>query len=264
MTAERQRRPPEFKTKIALAALKEDKTLVQLSSAFGVSAIQISQWKKQLLQGLSEVFQRKGQTVDIDALTASLYQEIGRLKMEFDRLKKNQTLTLEEKRTCVDPVHPLLSIRRQCDLLGLKRSSFYYTGVPATETPEHLAIMELIDKQYTSVPIDGSRWMTVWLRREGHDVNRKGIQRLTWLMGFEDIAQKPGTSKPLPEHEIYPYLLRNGRSSGRTRCGAQTLRTQAEQWFHVPGGCHRLVQPLHHIPGVLQHPGWMRTSASSP
>lgn len=88
MVAERQRRPPESKTKIALAALKEDKTFAQLSSEFGVSAIQISQWKKQLLRGLPEAFQRKGQTVDIDALTASLYQEIGRLKTGLDRLKK--------------------------------------------------------------------------------------------------------------------------------------------------------------------------------
>lgn len=88
MAAKRQRRSPEFKTKVALAALKGDKTLAQLSSEFGVSSVQISQWKKQLLQGLPEVFQRKGHTVDVDVLTAPLYQEIGRLKMELDWLKK--------------------------------------------------------------------------------------------------------------------------------------------------------------------------------
>lgn len=88
MAAKRQRRSPEFKTKGALAALKGDKTLVQLSSDFGVSTVQIGQWKKQLLQGLPEVFQQKGNPVDIDALTAPLYQEIGRLKMELDWLKK--------------------------------------------------------------------------------------------------------------------------------------------------------------------------------
>ena len=88
MAAKRQRRSPEFKTKVALAALKGDKTLAQLSSDFGVSSVQIGQWKRQLLQGLPEVFQQKGAPVDIDALTAPLYQEIGRLKMELDWLKK--------------------------------------------------------------------------------------------------------------------------------------------------------------------------------
>lgn len=109
----------------------------------------------------------------------------------------------------MDPNHPLLSIRRQCGLLGLNRSSFYYAGSPATETPENLELMKLIDRQYTDVPIYGSRRMTAWLRRKGHDVNRKRIQRLMRLMGLEGIAPKPGTSKPHPEHEIYPYLLRN-------------------------------------------------------
>ncbi len=88
MAAQRQRRSPEFKSKVALAALRGDKTLAQLSSEFDVSAVQIGQWKKQLLEGLPEVFRRKGQPVDEEALKAPLYQEIGRLKMELDWLKK--------------------------------------------------------------------------------------------------------------------------------------------------------------------------------
>ena len=88
MTRRRQRRSPEFKTKVALAAVKGEKTLAQLSSEFSVSSVQISQWKKQLLQGIPEIFHRKGHTVDVDVITAPLYQEIGRLKMELDWLKK--------------------------------------------------------------------------------------------------------------------------------------------------------------------------------
>jgi putative transposase len=164
MAAKRQRRSPEFKTKVALAALKGDKTLVQLSSDFGVSTVQIGQWKRQLLQGLPEVFQQKRNPVDIDALTAPLYQEIGRLKMELDWLKKNQVLTLEEKRACVEPNHPHLSIRRQCDLLDLNRSSFYSPPTVGTESSEKLEIMELIYKQYTDIPTYGSRRMTAWLQ----------------------------------------------------------------------------------------------------
>lgn len=98
MAAKRQRRSPEFKTKVALAALKGDKTLVQLSSDFGVSTVQIGQWEKQLLQGLPEIFQRKGSHVDVDAITAPLYQEIGRLKVELDWLKKNLKCSTDNKK----------------------------------------------------------------------------------------------------------------------------------------------------------------------
>ena len=82
------RRSPEFKSKVALAALKGDKTLAQLSSEFGVCSVQISQWKAQLLQQLPNAFQHQERPVRAETLTAPLYQEIGRLKMELDWLKK--------------------------------------------------------------------------------------------------------------------------------------------------------------------------------
>lgn len=88
MAAQRKQRTPEFKAKVVLNALKEDQTLNQLSSEFGVSPVQISQWKKQAREGLPETFRGKGQPLDVDALTAPLYEEIGRLKMEVEWLKK--------------------------------------------------------------------------------------------------------------------------------------------------------------------------------
>lgn len=123
--------------------------------------------------------------------------------------KKKLELTLEAKRASVDPHHPRISIRRQCDLLGLNRSSYYVGDSWGTQTQENLEIMERLDRQYTAVPTYGSRRMTAWLRREGYDVNRKRIQRLMQLMGLEGLAPKPGKCKSHPEHEIYPYLLRS-------------------------------------------------------
>ena len=123
--------------------------------------------------------------------------------------KKKLELTLEAKRASVDPHHPRISIRRQCDLLGLNRSSYYVGDSWGTQTQENLEIMERLDRQYTAVPTYGSRRMTAWLRREGYDVNRKRIQRLMQLMGLEGLAPKPGKCKPHLEHEIYPYLLRS-------------------------------------------------------
>jgi putative transposase len=98
-------------------------------------------------------------------------------------------------------------VRRQCELLGLNRSSLYYE--PAAETPQNLRLMRLIDEQYTAHPFYGSRKMTTWLR-EAHqeEVNRKRVQRLMRQMGLEAIYPKPKLSLAGRGHRIYPYLLR--------------------------------------------------------
>jgi putative transposase len=99
-----------------------------------------------------------------------------------------------------------LSICRQCELLGLSRSSFYYQ--PATQTAENLMLMHLIDKEYTAHPFLGSRKMMRWLKDQGHPVNRKRVQRLMGLMGLEAIYPKPKLSAPGGAHKVFPYLLR--------------------------------------------------------
>ena len=65
-----------------------------------------------------------------------------------------------------------------------------------------------LDETYLAYPVVGSRQMARWLRRQGHPVNHKRVQRLMRLMGLEAIYQKPNLSRPNPEHRIYPYLLR--------------------------------------------------------
>ena len=109
----------------------------------------------------------------------------------------------------IDPGHAQLSVRRQCELLGLPRSSWYYE--PAQESAENLALMRRIDEQYLRTPFYGSRRMAAWLRREGEEINRKRVQRLMRVMGLEAIYPKRRTSLPGAGHKIYPYLLRNVR-----------------------------------------------------
>jgi putative transposase len=105
-----------------------------------------------------------------------------------------------------------LSICRQCELLGLARSSFYYEPVP--ETVANLALMRLIDQRYTDCPFYGSRKMTIWLQGKGHTVNRKRVQRLMRLMGLEAVYPKPKLSVAGQGHKVFPYLLR-GVTIGR-------------------------------------------------
>jgi putative transposase len=106
----------------------------------------------------------------------------------------------------VDPSDRKLSVSRQCVLLGLCRSSYYYE--PATESAENLALMELIDREYTARPFQGSRRLTTWLQGEGHGVNRKRVQRLMRRMGLEAVYPKPRLSAPGAGHKVFPYLLR--------------------------------------------------------
>jgi putative transposase len=106
----------------------------------------------------------------------------------------------------VEPGHPRLSITRQCILLTINRSSYYYQA--KGETPFNLELMRLIDKQHLETPWYGARQMARHLRRQGYCVSRKRVGRLMKLMGLSVIYQKPNTSKPHPEHKVYPYLLR--------------------------------------------------------
>lgn len=123
----------------------------------------------------------------------------------------------------INPKHKKISIRRQCELLGLSRSSYYYQPRrlfkkskhivanivrPVQETEKNLKIMNRIDELYMKYPFYGSRSMKTVLNREGQHVNRKRIQRLMHLMGIQAIYPKPRLSMAGKGHKIYPYLLK--------------------------------------------------------
>ena len=106
----------------------------------------------------------------------------------------------------IEPEHPRLSVVRQCELVSISRSGFYYR--PCGETPLNLTLMRLIDEQFLETPWYGSRQMARHLRREGYTVGRKRVRRLMARMGLEPIYQRPRTTVPHLDHRIYPYLLR--------------------------------------------------------
>lgn len=100
-----------------------------------------------------------------------------------------------------------MSLRRQCELLGLNRSTLYYE--PAGESAENLHLMRRIDEQYLRTPFYGWPRMTAYLRRQGYWVNAKRIRRLIQKMGLQAIYPKPRTTRAAQEKSAYPYLLRN-------------------------------------------------------
>src|SRR5437667_4409460 len=190
MARKRKSHTAAFKAQVALAAVKGDKTVSELASLHGMHPTLIHAWKKLLVGNAAELFPNGAKTsgAEQEALQAQLYEQIGRLKTELDWLKKKLPVSVEGKRAWVDAADTVLYVSQQCELLGLSRSSYSYE--PATESAENLALMALLDHESTDHPFRGSRGMTAWLRREGHAVNRKRVQRRLRLMGLEAVYPK--------------------------------------------------------------------------
>lgn len=206
----RKRYDAAFKAKVALEAIKEERTLAQLASDYGVHANQIGQWRKQLLEQLPTVFseRRKAGEQAREEKEAELYRQIGQLKVEVEWLKKKVApASVSERRQMIEPGHDRIPVGRQCELLGLPRASFYYQPQPITALEELL--LRRIDEIYTRCPFYGVRRITAWLRRQGYTVNPKRIRRLMHRMGVEALYPKRTLSVPAPGHTTYPYLLRD-------------------------------------------------------
>ena len=113
---------------------------------------------------------------------------------------------MAERRAWIEPGHEQLSVRRQCLLLGLHRTNWYYEPVP--ECAQNLALMRSIDEMYLAHPHLGSRGMVLHLARRGVVVNRKKMQRMLRIMGLESVLPGPRTTVRAAGQPVYPYLLR--------------------------------------------------------
>jgi putative transposase len=101
-----------------------------------------------------------------------------------------------------------MAVVQQCALAGVSRATVYAQQRPRPIDESDLLLRRLIDEEYTRRPFYGSRKMVVFLKNAGHSVNRKRAQRLMREMGLAGMAPGPNTSRPHPEHKVYPYLLR--------------------------------------------------------
>jgi putative transposase len=129
------------------------------------------------------------------------------LRWNWNGLKKNLPPSVNDKRGLIEPDHPVLSVRRQCELIGLNRGTYYYQ--PAKETPLNLTLMRLIDEQYMKTPFYGYPKMTEYLRSQDYWVSPKRTARLMRVMGLQAVVPKRRMTRNNPDHKVYPYLLRN-------------------------------------------------------
>lgn len=114
--------------------------------------------------------------------------------------------SLEQRRIWITPKHPRLSVRRQCQLLGLAAATYYYQAQP--ESAENLHYLRLLDQEYTDYPFYGVRKMTVWLQQQGYAVGPKRVRRLLRAMGLMAVYPKPRLSLNPLAHQRFPYLLK--------------------------------------------------------
>jgi len=121
----------------------------------------------------------------------------------------------------IEKNNPKTSVRRQCALLSLNRSSVYYDPRPESDWNDRL--MRRLDELYTAHPFLGYRKLAKLLQREGHAVNGKRVLRLLRRLGLQAIYPKPNTSAPHPKHPIYPYLLRNLAITGSCQVWATDI-----------------------------------------
>jgi putative transposase len=211
----RNRYTPEFKTKVVLEVLREEQTVNEIAGKYEVSPVMISRWKAEFMERASMVFEKKSSEADkmkkeYESKQEHLEKLVGQLTVEVDWLKKNLALNepVKERQSMIERDHPSITIKRQADLLSINRTSVYRPASEKQPSAENIQIMHRIDEIYMKHPYYGYRRITVTLREQGFEVNRKRVRRLMRLMGLEAIYPKPNLSKRLHAKYCRPYLLR--------------------------------------------------------
>jgi len=193
----------QFKAKVSLEAIKGLETLNELAGRFEVHPHQVAQWKQRLMSQAAVVFEDNVTATASSSprLELELYEQIGRLKMELEWLKKSSdTLNLKQRRAMIDRNSTTLSLRRQCQLLGIDRSGLYHC--PMGQSAQNLLLMDLMDKHYTEHPEQGVRRMVLHLREKGYVVNEKRVHR---LFHFQSKTGLSGNGLELtPESPVSP------------------------------------------------------------
>ncbi|MCF6206164.1 MAG: IS3 family transposase [Sulfurovum sp.] len=237
----------EFKTQVVLEMLREEESAAVIASRYSVSVQTLNQWKKKFLENAALVFDVGGATKEYRETIETLKEEnealaktLGKTTIERDwAVGKLKSLDLSSKKSLVDSKLKDLSVTRQCQLLGLNRSTLYYRPVPISN--HDLQLMRRIDAIYTDISSAyGYRRIHAQLQEEGWSIGHNKVLRLMGVMGIE--GQRPRRSKKTSiknqEHHIYPYLL-----SAFKNDSGQVIATHPNQiwsgditYIPVPGG----------------------------
>ena len=198
-----------FKAKVAIAAIKGERTIAQIAEQFDVHPNQVTTWKAQLEGGAADVFDG-GSGAATPAAPAVDVKQLARQDRRADvgerffRRRAHQG-GIAERKAMIDRDHAL-SVTKQAEAVGIARSTVYY--LPRPVSAEDLALMKQIDLLHMEFPFAGSRMLRHLLAAKGSKVGRRHVKTLMQRMGIEALYRRPRTTKPAPGHKIFPYLLR--------------------------------------------------------
>ena len=199
---------PAFKAKIALAAIKGEKTLAELAQLHDVHATQITAWKAQLVEGAAGLFGAGSTGKSTEPRSGpedSAREDRGAYPGERFFIVCARQGRPSERKAMIDRGHKL-PLTCQAAVLGISRSSLYYSACPVP--PAELAIMRRIDELHLDYPFAGSRMLRELLRGEGIAIGRDQVTTMMRRMAIEAVYRRPYTSKPADGHKVFPYLLR--------------------------------------------------------
>ncbi|ACL75215.1 IS3 family transposase [Ruminiclostridium cellulolyticum] len=206
---------PEQKTKIVLEVLKEAQTLTEIAAKYEIQPNQLTRWKSEFIKNANRDFSDDADETEQlkqvhEAQIDELHRQIGQLTVERNWLKKklNNSASRQSRQSMVDKKHKKLTITRQCQLLGLNRSTLYYQPHEPDRSEEY-RIKWLIDEIYTRDSSLGYRRMTHILHRDhGININKKRTRRYMREMNIYGICPGPNLSKRGRLKYVHPYLLR--------------------------------------------------------
>ena len=183
MRRKRRNHSASFKAKVAVAAVRGEKTLSELAQQYDMHPNQIQDWRGRLVGSTERLLERgTGRDHDTEHQLKELHAKIGQLTMERDFVRQARSL----------------AVTHQCELLALLRSSAYHQPAPVSE--QDLRATRLLDAAHLQYLFYGSRRLSDWLGERGVKANRKRVRR---LMGLEALSPRPRTSRPDKGHKVW-------------------------------------------------------------
>jgi putative transposase len=219
MSVKRKTYSAEFKAKLVLEVLEGERTLNEIASAYEVLPKNLKNWKKQFMENMSLAFDKstvvKEYKEEIETLQKSndeLAKKVGNLTIEKDFLegKLVSLASSKERKTLVDAKLDM-SLNKQCQLLHVSKSSFYYTSVKPFSSDDDLKLLDAINNIYSDFPTYGYRRIHAQLLKDGYHVGKKFVKKAMKYMGIEALYPKPRTTTANKEHYKYAYLLKEFR-----------------------------------------------------
>jgi len=219
MSTKRKSYSADFKAKLVLEILEGEKTINEIASKYEVLPASLKQWKKQFLDNISLAFDKstvvkeyKDKIETLQKDKDNMAKKVGELTLERDfAVEKLVSLASSKKRKSMIDSKLKTSLNTQCRLLGVSKSSFYYTPVKPFSTSQDIGVLDAINNIYSDFPSYGARRMTEQLQRDGYNVGKKFVKKAMKYMGIEAIYTKPKTTTANKEHYKYLYLLKDFR-----------------------------------------------------